>query len=409
MTAYYGIILTQKIPELLLRLKIVFFRKKNAFKPLEFIGDVDTFISKGGAHSRALIMLSPLAWVRAAADYSAVTRFNVDGFTYQMVKALNEKGFVVDIVDLNKTDFTPSRSYQLFIGHGGNCKSILNSLDNSTRVIQYTSGAYWKEFNRMSAERYDRFCERKYIPKIKSFIRSLDGFVEGEEYLTSKADILIAANTPRTIRTFGPYAHKVRIVGWAAYVERDLIPHVRDFDQGRKNFIYVAGTNGNIQKGMDLLLSAFARTPDLHLYIFCKVEDEVLSAYKAELSLPNIHYIYHLRLAPFRTKLRELFESINFTISAPIDTGIGTAFIGSLGLGFVPVGYVDMVAGENDSCFTDSYEIDAIVACITEVSCKSVAWCTEASRLTSENYKINWSAESFYHKFKLLLDGFVDE
>jgi len=48
------------------------------------------------------------------------------------------------------------------------------------------------------------------------------------------------------------------IRGWAAYVEDDLIVKDRDFDEGRKGFIYVAGTGGNIQKGLDLLLETFA-------------------------------------------------------------------------------------------------------------------------------------------------------
>lgn len=409
MKARHAILLLQKLPELLLRLRKSCAGKQTVDGPLEFVGDIDRFIPVGGVHGRALIMLSPSAWVNASADYSAVRRFNVEGFTYEMVKVLNERGLIVDIVDLGVSGFVPDKRYRLFIGHGGNCRSILDALDPATTVVQYTSGAYWKEFNRLSAERYDDFCKRKGLPKVASFTRSLDGMIEGEEYLTLKADYLIAADTPRTIQTFGPYAEKFRVVGWAAYVEEDLIPCMRDFERGRKNFIYVAGTNGNIQKGLDLLLSAFVQTPDLHLYIFCKVEDEVYHAYRAELELPNIHYIYHLRVGPFRTILKDLFGRINYTISAPIDTGIGTAFIGSLGLGFIPVGYVDMVATESDSYFSESYEIGAIVKCIREVSAKPVAWCAEASRRTVENYKVNWSTEGFSIKFKKFLDEIIDE
>jgi len=402
--AFNSIIITQKLPKALLRLKSIFSQSSKIVQSLDFIGEVDTFIPIGISHKRALIMLSPLAWIRASTDYPDIKRFNIDGFTYEMVKALNESGFLVDIVDMNVVNYIPTKTYDVFIGHGGNCKSILSSFDSNTKVIQYTSGAYWKEFNRLSTERYDNFSKRKNLPTIKAFIRNLDGLVEGEEYLTTKADFLFFANHPRTISTFGPYKNKFKVVGWAAYVEQDLIPRKRDFDQGRKNFIYVAGTGGNIQKGMDLLLSAFAQTPDLHLYIYCTVEDEVLYAYKKELSLANIHYIYHYRLWPFRSKLKELFSKINYTISAPIDTGIGTAFIGSLGLGFIPVGYVDMVATEKDSYLINSYEVDAIIKCIREVSTKPVEWCEEASRLTIENYNNNWTAESFSTKFKQLLN-----
>jgi hypothetical protein len=42
--------------------------------------------------------------------------------------------------------------------------------------------------------------------------------------------------------------------------------------------------------------------------------------------------------------MANLMKWINYNVSAPIDTGTGTAFVGSLGLGLIPVGYVDIDA-----------------------------------------------------------------
>ena len=76
-------------------------------------------------------------------------------------------------------------------------------------------------------------------------------------------------------------------------LEEDLIVKDRDFDAGRKGFIYVAGNLGNVQKGLDLLLDTFARTPELTLYIYCNVEDEVrtlfLAAHRAGDNCLEIH------------------------------------------------------------------------------------------------------------------------
>ena len=35
--------------------------------------------------------------------------------------------------------------------------------------MNYASGSYWKEFNRMSQERYDNFCRRKGLPPVRRF------------------------------------------------------------------------------------------------------------------------------------------------------------------------------------------------------------------------------------------------
>lgn len=353
----------------------------------------------------ALISLSPSAWLIAQAEYPNIKYFNLTGFTFEIVKSLNENGYLIDIVDLYSKTFVPSKKYDLYIGHGGKCKVILENLKKDVKVIQYTAGAHWREFNRESQERYDNFCKRKSLAQQKTFKRSLDGLVEGEEYLISKAHIVLAANYPRSNNTYGKYKSKFFFIGWAAYLN-DLMKvdiSVKNFEEGRKHFIYVGGTGGNIQKGMDLLIETFVKCPELHLYIYCNVEDEIYKHYKPELKLKNIHYIYHYRFKPFHKKLKKILQKINFTIHAPINTGTGTAFIGSMGVGLIPVGYIDLIA-PNDSCvLTDSWQIDDLVKCVKEASSKSPEWCKNASELTVKNHQENWSVEIFRNKFNELI------
>ena len=177
------------------------------------------------------------------------------------------------------------------------------------------------------------------------------------------------------IKAYGKYAHKIRAVGWAAFVEDDLIVKDRDFDEGRKGFIYVAGSLGNVQKGLDVLLDTFARTPELNLYIYCNVEEEVRTLFRKELSLPNIRYIYHYRFGPLRKHLRSILKRVNFTITAPIDSGIGTAFLGSVGIGLIPVGFVDMPCSPASSHLADSWQVESLVRNVREASRMPVEWC----------------------------------
>jgi hypothetical protein len=155
---------------------------------------------------------------------------------------------------------------------------------------------------------------------------------------------------------------------------------------------------------LDIILEAFGENPDHHLYIYCKVEDEVFHAYKDVFRGRNIHYVYHLRLRPFRRMMSSLMKRINFTISAPIDTGTGTAFTGTLGLGLIPVGYVDIDASPDESCLSASWKVDAIASVIREASEKPIAWYHKASVLAVARYHRFHDPNLFSEKFSNFLD-----
>lgn len=371
----------------------------------EYIEDIQIFCPPDAlpAAKHALLSLLPSAWVMALAESPNIRWFNICGLTYEVVKALNQKGYAVDIVNCATLGVEPQKHYDFFLGHGGHTRSILDRLSPGTFVMQYASTAYWKEFNRMSQERYDNFSRRKGLPPVRSFVRSMDGTEEGEEYLARRADAAFLSG-PRTVATFNGISRNMSLLYLGSYVEKDLLVPDRDFEAGRTNFLYVAGTGGNVQKGLDLLIEAFTRLPHLHLYIYCKVEDEVGSAYREELARGNIHYVYHHKWRPLRPFLKRLLRRINFTISAPINIGPGTAFLGSMGLGLIPVGYVDIEAGETNSVLVDSYSIEALMDCAERASRKSAAWCRQASQETLDRFGRLHDPPQFGRNFKAYLD-----
>ena len=356
---------------------------------------------EGEPQKRAMICLSPAAWRDAVAQYPDIRFFNVAGFTWQVVRAFNQRGYEVDIFEHRAANVPDTSGYSLSFVHGPHMRAVIDRLPKNCFVLHYCSGAYWREFNRMSRERYDAFCSRKGIPPIRDFERSLGGLEDGEDYIIKRCDASFCSG-PRTTATYGPLAEKMELLYLAAQVEADLLCPDRDFAAGRQNFIYVAGTGGNIQKGLDVLLEAFSRTPELHLYIYCKVEPEVSKVYDRELSLHNVHYIYHLSRTN-RKKLRNILRRINFTVSAPIDTGPGTAMLGSLGLGLIPVGYIDIEATESDSVLCDDPSVDSVIAAIRGAAAQTPEWCRNASLATLERFERLHQPESFGRNFKAYL------
>jgi hypothetical protein len=378
-------------------------RNETVFAPEKPIRNIRTFCSAEVTGKHALLSLIPSSWVRAVATAPNIRIFNIDGLSYEVVKALNKKGYIVDIADYRDTAFRPERHYDFYLGHGGYCKSTLASLSQETLVLNYASGACWHEFNRMSQERYNNFRQRKGLDSCQGFTRSFQGTEQGEKFLVERADSVFIAG-PRTAGTYKTLSRNIERLYLGAYVETDYFIEDRDFEAGRRNFVYVAGSGGNIQKGMDLIVEAFSRMPDLNLYIYCKVEREVSEAYRRELSLPNIRYVYHYSKGPLRRRMRNLLRRINFTIGAPIDTGVGTAMLGSMGIGLIPVGYIDIEAEESNSVLTNSFDIEAIMAAARRASEKSAKWCREASRQTLERFQRLHEPSQFGKNFKAYLD-----
>lgn len=353
-----------------------------------FLQNIRDDLPKGVNPRNALIALRPDVWVSAKRQHPNIKIYNIYGFLFSLVKALNETGYEVDILDPQAPAITLPKRYDLFICHGGYGQWILDQIPPQAFVYQYISGLYWKAFDEESDARYEHFYSSRRLEKPKKHRRSITDQMEGLEALNRQADKLFSVHCPRMVAGYGPYASKFYFTGLGAYLDKlFIIPESeKDFEAGRYNFIYVGGTSGNIQKGLDLLLETFSRTPHLHLYIYCKVEDEIYRHCRKELGCPNIHYIYHWRFRLWHSRLKSLLCRTNFTVHAPINTGTGTAFSASFGSGLIPVGYTDVPDPSEYDVLADSWHVDALVECIQRAADKPADWCRKASRLARAKY-----------------------
>lgn len=354
----------------------------------QIIKDIRCFIQSDAQNiRRALLTFSTSHWLAAKQQHPNICIYNITGLIFSLVKALNEVGFVVDIVDPQSSE-PLTNSYDLVVAHGGHCQDILDYVGSQVPVYQYVSGMYWEAFERESDGRYHRFFTKHNLSIPKFHRRSMREIHEGEGTLTERANVMFTVQCPRMVSTYGTYKDKFYFTGLGAYLDKlFIIPEVdKDFEAGRRNFIYVGGTNGNIQKGLDLILEAFADTPHLHLYIYCKVEEEIYHHCRKELGCPNIHYIYHWRYRLWHSRLKSLLCRTNFTIHAPINAGLGTAFSASFGSGLIPVGYTDVPDPSEYDVLADSWHVEALVECIQRAADKSADWCRNASRFARAKY-----------------------
>jgi glycosyltransferase involved in cell wall biosynthesis len=149
----------------------------------------------------------------------------------------------------------------------------------------------------------------------------------------SSADLVVCLGK-ETRKTFLPVAKRVVAINNAAYLDPNIAPKQFARRVPNSNFVYYGG-RGNIQKGVDLLLEAFADMPKAHLYVFSPLEPEVLYGYARELRSPNIHFVHHWRFFP--RLVQRLVSRCTFIVLCGFASGQSTALLAGLGLGLVPV------------------------------------------------------------------------
>lgn len=285
----------------------------------------DSFL-KGTPNKRALVCLS-LAKLRDALQTKTYSRFNSEGLSFEVIRALNERGFVVDVVDYQDRDFVPARDYDLILTHGNyNACRLLGHLRKDVISIAYESGCAQDEFERQTVERYAAF-ERAH-PKAGQGLTPARMFDHDDLAAVRRVSAVICLGelTRQTLLRHNPNCHAINNSAL-------LSPKIK-LQGNPRDFVCVAGS-GNVQKGLDLVIAAFAETPDATLYLASVIEPEVLRGMKTQLRARNIHYVHH------RRRNRDLFpwlrERCAFTVLCGMNSGQSTALVGCLGEGYIPV------------------------------------------------------------------------
>jgi hypothetical protein len=122
-----------------------------------------------------------------SADDPGNLQFSNFGIARNIVRALDRLGYIVDVVEYLDTKFLPRKDYDLFVGHGGfEFEHISRNLPPDAVRIYFSTGIYWKDFNRQEEERFRWLEERRGVRL------PYDRWIyDSEEYANQSADGII--------------------------------------------------------------------------------------------------------------------------------------------------------------------------------------------------------------------------
>jgi len=362
------------------------------------IDDYDEFAQQPGKKALVSYLVQPLLPPPGKRDTST---FSNDGIAQYIPRALNELGYSVDIVNYDNRQFVPAGKYDLFLGHAGhNFASIDRQLNDSCTRIYFSTGIYWKAWNRAEKERLEALHARRGI--LLPETRRIDA---SEEYANEHADGIICLGNENAKSTYGRFPLVINVNN-AVYPDGYSLAG-KDFASARDNFLFFNGP-GNVHKGLDLLLDAFTGLRQ-HLYIRQNIEPDFFRAYKKELTeCSNIHIV------PYRKKPSVEFFSMmdlcNFVISPTCAEGQPGSIIECMAHGLIPILSRQANIDTKDFGITlKENTIDEIIAIVRDVSRKPDSWYREKAVATRNEALGAYSPDQFLKNMKDAIRTIVEK
>lgn len=259
--------------------------------------------------------------------------------SYEMGKIFNKLGYVVDVIDrtADLDDIKKIKDeYDLFLGLGAGdsgqyFSDIAERVPRAKKVL-YAMGPEPDLSNKITKARHDYF--RKRHPNIPVRDRRLICNVDTKRLYENVDEIITIGNE----FSLGSYAHlgkPIHKVYLSTY--HGLFINIEDLaKKDKKKFLYFGG-NGNITKGLDLVLEVFSKHGELELLIGAPNSEEDFNAFADPIisSSPNIKRLGFVDVAG--DLFSEVTENCGYVIMPSSSEGCATSVTTCMRRGLVPV------------------------------------------------------------------------
>lgn len=199
-----------------------------------------------------------------------------------MVDALLALGYAVDVISYRNTTFRPRTRYDIFISSRVNFDLIAKRLPRETIKIVHLDTSHWLNNNAAALNRCLEVRRERGVALASYKLLEQSWAIDSADYAT----LLGNEVTYETYRFGRKPVFQLPNPAVCLYP----CPTGKDFAGVRNHFIWL-GSRGFIQKGLDLVLAAFARMPEYRLTVCGPITQEpgFAKAFHHELyETPNI-------------------------------------------------------------------------------------------------------------------------
>ena len=316
----------------------------------------------------------------------------------EIARILRRLGFIVDAFDaLAAVPGPPPGDYSLFFDLGPRLEAVSAYLRPDCVKICYATGRHWLVNNAAEYDRLEGLRRRRgFVLLPRRTAQPVSSY--------ESADAVFALGNSAALQSFSHLRQPLYAI--RASVPAALFSNApRDWSTAKKSFIWL-GSGGMVHKGLDLVLEAFSRLPQLQLHVVGPVTEErdFVQAYKQELfDTPNIHTHGFLNAAG--NEFESIAQACGALVYPSSSEGVSGAVLACAAKGLVPlVSKVSALESGAGEVVLSECSVESLIDEVLKVEAFPEAEFEERSLFVRRYVSANHSRECFSNSMEIALN-----
>lgn len=322
-----------------------------------------------------------------------------------IVKALNELEYNVDVVFFECTRSIRYKRYDLVIGMGECYEKSVGKCKKGSKRVFYATGACFITANQLELERWVELYQSGHgyvgvdrFEKPKNPIKVIASMYY--------SDAIICCGDNKWLRdTYKWTGTKVYSVGAISLTKLKYDMFERNIEACRNNILFIIG-KGEIHKGLDKIVNFFSKREQYNLHIIGNLDEGFKNSFKDELTKRNIHA--HGFIDVNSNYFIDICNKCSCVVNLSCSEGCCTAVITGMAAGLIPIVTVSEGINIGQSGFLlksgNEKELDKTLYNISNMNEGEML---KKMRLSSEIANTVYSQQAYYSRVKNALKGIL--
>jgi len=405
-------VMRRRIKTLFRRLGITFERPRSG-RPNN-IGKVATLRHENAYKGNVLLSYVIEPFLLRPGEAVSVSHHH-DWLSWQIARTFSGLGYDVDVIDYRDGEFMPRKKYDYLVGARTNFQRLARLTGDDCVKILHLDTAHWIFNNAAAYRRHLDLQLRRHVSLHSLKWVEPNWAIECADYTTTNWGNQFNVGT---YAYAGKPVFQIPLPACAVYPW----PEDKDFEACRSRFVWF-GSAGLVHKGLDLVLEAFAKTPECSLTVCGPLRKKGQNSMDGELQCdhkfeeafsrelydtPNIGTAGWIDITS-----PEFLEICNQSIGVVFPScaeGGGASVVTCMQAGLVPiVSYESNVEVEDFGVTLKTNTIEDIEEAIRELSKRPVKELTARARKTWEFARAHHTREKFTEIYGKVITQIMDD